>query len=168
MTVSMSHHTWSKRWAWCRWVWAITPGPRDEHDAGQNEPSHLVQEMSMMTVSMSCIIPGPRDEHDDGEYEPSYLVQEMSMMTVSMSMLERMPAVVDSQGWWYMMCRRPENSAWTSSCVLYTCSQSNEIKYLNSEEVMSMLCHTWRLEHQLNKHRHWCQLYHKNPTISDH
>ena len=65
----------------------------------------------MMTVSMSCIIPGPRDEHDDGEYEPSYLVQEMSMMTVSMSMLERMPAVVDSQGWWYMMCRRPENSA---------------------------------------------------------
>ena len=46
----------------------IIPGPRDKHDDGEYEPSHLVQEMSMMAVSMRCITPGPRDEHDDGEY----------------------------------------------------------------------------------------------------
>ena len=63
----------------------IIPGPRDEHDDGEDEPSYLVQEISMMPVSMSCIIPGPRDEHYDDEYEPSRLVQEMSMMPVSMS-----------------------------------------------------------------------------------
>jgi hypothetical protein len=58
------------------------------------------------------------------------LVQEMSMMIVRMRMLERMPAVVESQGWWYMMCRSPENSAWISSWVLYTCNKSCWTEFL--------------------------------------